>query len=71
MGRNDLSFTGVTKRDILVGIIEEPKINNYAFILRGNNNVFGPIMKFCDVNTVDDLTDYDNNFFKVKKEQEK
>jgi hypothetical protein len=71
MGRNDLSFTGITKRDILVGIIEEPKINNYAFILRGNNNVFGPIMKFCDVNTVDDVTDYNNNFFRVKKEQEK
>jgi hypothetical protein len=71
MGRNDLSFSGITKRDILVGIIEEPKINNYAFILRGNTNVFGPIMKFCDVNTVDDLTDYNNNFFNVKKEQEK
>jgi hypothetical protein len=71
MGRNDLSFSGITKRDILVGIIEEPKINNYAFILRGNTNVFEPVMRFCDVNTVDDITDYNNNFFKVKKEQEK
>ena len=71
MGSNDLGFSGITKRDILVGIIEEPKINNYAFILRGNTNVFEPVMRFCDVNTVDDLTDYDNNFFKVKKEQEK
>jgi len=71
MGRNDLSFSGITKRDILVGIIEEPKINNYAFILRGNTNVFEPVMRFCDVNTVNDLTDYDNNFFKVIKEQEK
>jgi hypothetical protein len=71
MGSNDLIFTGITKRDILVGIIEKPKINNYAFIQRGNNNVFGPIMKFCDVNTVDDISGYNNNFFNVKKEQEK
>lgn len=71
MGSNDLNFTGITKRDILVGIIEKPKINNYAFIQRGNNNVFEPIMKFCDVNTVDDISGYNNNFFKVKKEQEK
>lgn len=71
MGVNDLSFTAITKRDILVGIVEEPKINNYAFILRGNNNVFEPIFKFCDINTVDDISAYDNNFFKVKKEQEK
>jgi len=71
MGSSDLSFSAITKRDILVGVIEEPKINNYAFILRGNTNVFEPVMRFCDVNTVDDLTDYDNNFFKVKKEQEK
>ena len=71
MGSNDLIFTGITKRDILVGIIEKPKINNYAFIQRGNNNVFGPIMKFCDVNTVDDINGYNNNFFNVKKEQEK
>jgi hypothetical protein len=71
MGSNDLIFTGITKRDILVGIIEKPKINNYAFIQRGNNNVFEPIMKFCDVNTVDDINGYNNNFFNVKKEQEK
>jgi hypothetical protein len=71
MGRNDLSFSAITKRDILVGVIEEPKINNYAFILRGNINVFEPIMRFSDVNTVDDITDYNNDFFKVIKEQEK
>ena len=68
---NDLIFTGVTKRDILVGIIEKPKINNYVFINRGNNNVFEPIFKFCDVNTVDDISTYNNNSFNVKKEQEK
>jgi len=71
MGSSDLSFSAITKRDILVGVIEEPKINNYAFILRGNTNVFEPIMRFSDVNTVDDITDYNKNFFKVKKEQEK
>lgn len=71
MGSDDLIFTGITKRDILVGIIEKPKINNYAFIQRGDNNVFEPIMKFCDVNTVDDISEYNNNFFNVKKEQEK
>lgn len=71
MGRNDLIFTGITKRDILVGIVEKPKINNYAFILRGSNNVFSPIFKFCDVNTVDDITIYDNNFFNTEKQQEK
>jgi hypothetical protein len=71
MGSNDLGFSGITKRDILVGIIEEPEINNYAFILRGNTNVFEPIGRFCDVNTVDDVTDYNKNFFNVIKEQEK
>jgi hypothetical protein len=71
MGSNDLIFTGITKRDILIGVVEKPKINNYAFIQRGNNNVFEPIMKFCDVNTVDDISGYDNNFFNVKKEQAK
>jgi hypothetical protein len=71
MGSNDLGFSGITKRDILVGIIEEPNINNYAFILRGNTNVFEPIARFCDVNTVDDVTDYNKNFFNVIKEQEK
>jgi hypothetical protein len=71
LGRNDLSFTGITKRDIMVGIIEKPKINNYSFINRGNNNVFETMFKFCDVNTVDDITGYNNNSFNVKKEQEK
>jgi hypothetical protein len=71
MGRNDLIFTGITKRDILIGVIEKPIINNYAFILRGNNNVFEPIFKFCDVNTVDDINSFNNNFFNVEKEQEK
>lgn len=71
MGVNDLMFTGITKRDILVGVIDYPKINNYSFILRGNNNVFSPIFKLCDINTVDDITNYNNNFFNVKKEVEK
>lgn len=71
MGKNDLIFTGITKRDILVGIIEKPKVNNYSFILRGNKNVFEPIYKFCDVNTVDDINSFNNNFFNVEKDQEK
>lgn len=71
LGRNDLGFSGITKRDILVGIIEEPKLNNHSFINRGKHNVFEPIARFCDVDTVNDVSSYNKNFFNTNTEQEK
>jgi hypothetical protein len=71
LGRNDMGFSGLTKRDIMIGVIEQPKVNNHSFINRGKHNVFEPIARFCDVNTVNDVSSYNKNFFNTSTQQEK
>ena len=58
-----------TKEEMKMGWVFDPKINVNVFIDRGQNSVFDKFLRLSEVNNNDELLDYDNNYFKVNKEQ--
>ena len=57
-----------TKEDLKMGWVFDPKINVNVFIDRGQNSVFDKFLRLSEVSNNDELLDYNNNYFKVKKQ---
>ena len=57
----------IIKKEYLLGVADEPKINIDVFIDRGINSTFDKNLKLGDIRTLDDLTNYGNGYFKIKE----
>jgi hypothetical protein len=59
--------SGLTKEEYLFGITSEPEVFSDVFIERGVVSVKERHLKLSEVKSLDDLTNYGNGFFNVKK----
>lgn len=57
-----------TKEELKMGWVFDPKINVNVFIDRGQNSVFDRFLRLSEVSNNDELLDYNNNYFKVNKQ---
>lgn len=55
----------IFKKEINNGFIEEPKIESELFIERQQASIFERHQRMEDINSVDDFSNYRNNFYKV------
>jgi hypothetical protein len=58
-----------TKEEMKMGWVFDPKINVNVFIDRGQNSIFDKFLRLSEVSNNDELLDYNNNYFKVDKQQ--
>lgn len=58
----------LTRNEHLLGFVDEPAIYSDVFIERGKQSVMEMNFKLSEIDNIDELTNYGNGFFKVKKQ---
>jgi hypothetical protein len=62
---NTFNLSKINKIEYLMGIIDNPNINNTLFIDRGNNAAWENHLKLNEIRTLDQLVTYGNGFFNI------
>ena len=56
------------KEEYNFGLTEQPKVDNQIFIDRNSLSVFEPHTRLGEINTMTQLEEYKNGYYKIKKE---
>lgn len=57
----------ISKREVLIGVIDQPQIQSNVYIERGKNSAYERIQRLGEVDNVGDLVNYGYGFFNVEK----
>jgi len=63
----NISLSGLTKDEILFGIISPPEVKSDIFIERGVTTVLEPHLKLCEIESVEHLENYGNGYYNLIK----
>ena len=61
----NISYSGLVKDEIMMGIIYPPEVLSDVFIDRGNTTVFEPHLRLSEVESIEHLELYHNGYYKM------
>ena len=64
----NISLSGLTKEEYLLGMISVPEVYDDVFIERGVNNVFENHLRLAEVKTLGDVATYNGGYFNVTRQ---
>jgi hypothetical protein len=64
----NISFSGLTKEEYLLGIISVPEVYDDVFIERGVNNVFENHLRLAEIKSLGDVATYNGGYFNVTRQ---
>jgi len=67
INETNASLSAISKEEYLLGIINKPEIINDVFIDRGGHNIIEKHLRINEIQTINHLENYNNNYFNVIK----
>jgi hypothetical protein len=64
---DNITAEPITKREVLINVIDQPQIQTNVYIERGKNSAYERIQRLGEVDNVGDLVNYGYGFFNVEK----
>jgi hypothetical protein len=61
----NITYSGLVKEEIMMGIINPPEVLSDVFIDRGNTTVFEPHLRLSEIESMEHLELYHNGYYKL------
>ena len=68
LNEEDLVYSGVTKEEVLIGVVDSPEIQSEVFIDRGKLSGLENLQRLGEVDNVGDLQNYGYKYFKINNQ---
>jgi len=66
--KTNITFSGITKEEYLLGMISVPEVYDDVFIERGVTNVFENHLRLAEIKSLSDVATYNGGYFKVSRQ---